>query len=84
MNYDNWSIQMNALLGSQDCWDIIEDGYTEPENTAAEAVLTNKEKKEKLSAAIHEVEEIVVVIVKDTEEDEELVDVVVGHMTAIK
>ncbi|KAE8692015.1 LRR receptor-like serine/threonine-protein kinase ERECTA-like [Hibiscus syriacus] len=34
-NYGNWSIQMKALLGSQDCWDIIEDGCTEPENTTA-------------------------------------------------
>ncbi|KAE8687475.1 hypothetical protein F3Y22_tig00111014pilonHSYRG00024 [Hibiscus syriacus] len=34
-----------ALLGSQYCWDIIEDGYTEPENAAAATVLTNEEKK---------------------------------------
>ncbi|KAE8681894.1 mucin-2-like [Hibiscus syriacus] len=44
-NYGNWSIQMKALLGSQDCWDIIEDVYTEPENAVVEAALANEEKK---------------------------------------
>ncbi|KAE8735846.1 3-biphosphoglycerate-independent phosphoglycerate mutase family protein [Hibiscus syriacus] len=83
-NYGNWSIQMKELLGSQGCWDIIEDGYTEPENESAESALTNEEKKEKLVAATHEAEEIVVVIVEDTEEDDELMDVVVDHMAPIK
>ncbi|KAK5793368.1 hypothetical protein PVK06_034511 [Gossypium arboreum] len=44
-NNGNWSIQMRALLGSHDCWDIIEKGYVEPENAVAEAALTNEEKK---------------------------------------
>ncbi|XP_077221918.1 uncharacterized protein LOC143855721 [Tasmannia lanceolata] len=40
--YENWCIQMKALLGSQDLWDVIENGYTEPEN---ESVLTNAQKE---------------------------------------
>ncbi|KAE8655429.1 BTB/POZ and MATH domain-containing protein 3 [Hibiscus syriacus] len=44
-NYGNWSIQMMALLGSQNCWDIIEDGYIEPENAATKVALANEEKK---------------------------------------
>ncbi|GMJ05590.1 hypothetical protein HRI_004228200 [Hibiscus trionum] len=36
---------MKALLGSQDCWDMVVKGYVEPENAAAEAALTNEEKK---------------------------------------
>ncbi|KAI9156917.1 hypothetical protein LWI28_014078 [Acer negundo] len=39
-NYDNWCIQMRALLGSQDVMDIVEDGYTEPAFKEAEGTMT--------------------------------------------
>nr|KYP35059.1 hypothetical protein KK1_043932 [Cajanus cajan] len=32
-NYDNWKVQMEALLGSQDNWDVVKTGYEEPANT---------------------------------------------------
>lgn len=43
-NYGNWSIQMRVLLQSQDLWDIVQDGYTEPASQEAEDVLTNNQK----------------------------------------
>ena len=33
-NYNQWSIQMKVLYGSQDLWEIVENGYEEPENQA--------------------------------------------------
>ncbi|KAL5810691.1 hypothetical protein ACOSQ4_027259 [Xanthoceras sorbifolium] len=39
-NYDNWCIQMRALLGSQDVIEIVEDGYTEPASKEVEGTLT--------------------------------------------
>ncbi|XP_050875781.1 uncharacterized protein LOC127079444 [Lathyrus oleraceus] len=33
-NYDNWSIKMNALLGAQDVWDIIEKGFNEQDEVS--------------------------------------------------
>ncbi|KAE8655248.1 hypothetical protein F3Y22_tig00117034pilonHSYRG01564 [Hibiscus syriacus] len=32
-NYNNWSIQMRALFGTQDAWEVVENGFTELENT---------------------------------------------------
>ncbi|KAA8549870.1 hypothetical protein F0562_001554 [Nyssa sinensis] len=29
-NYESWSIQIKALFGSQDLWELVTDGYTEP------------------------------------------------------
>ena len=38
-NYENWSIQMKALLSSQDAWEVVEEpkdttGYTAAQNKA--------------------------------------------------
>ncbi|KAL4014559.1 hypothetical protein IC575_026766 [Cucumis melo] len=39
-NFNQWSIQMKVLYGSQELWDIVERGYTEVEN---QSELTNQQ-----------------------------------------
>jgi Domain of unknown function (DUF4219) len=41
-NYENWSIQMKALLGSQDAWEVVEEGFEEPTNTTGYTAAQNK------------------------------------------
>lgn len=45
-NYDNWSIQMKALLGSQDAWEVVEEGFEEPTTTTGYSAAQNKSLKE--------------------------------------
>ena len=56
-NYDNWSIQIKALLGSQDCWEEVETGFTEPEagtalNNAQLKALKERRMKDKTALYI--------------------------------
>jgi len=44
-NYDMWCIQYKALLRSQELWELIEDGYTEPKSTREEAAMSNAERQ---------------------------------------
>ncbi|XP_022968851.1 uncharacterized protein LOC111467986 [Cucurbita maxima] len=46
MNYENWSIQMKALLGSQDAWGVVEEGFEEPKNIIGYTAAQNKALKE--------------------------------------
>ncbi|XP_023006020.1 uncharacterized protein LOC111498898 [Cucurbita maxima] len=45
-NYENWSIQMKALLGLQDAWEVVEEGFEEPKNTTGYTAAQRKELKE--------------------------------------
>ena len=45
-NYENWSIQMKALLGSQDAWEVVEEGFEEPKDTTGYTAAQNKALKE--------------------------------------
>ena len=46
MIYENWSIQMKALLGSQDAWEVVEEGFEEPKDTTGYTTAQNKALKE--------------------------------------
>ena len=53
-NYDIWCIQMKVLLGSQDVWEFVEDGFAEPSpaeegamNAEGRKQLKERRKKEK-------------------------------------
>ena len=43
-NYENWSIQMKVLLGSQDVWELVEKGYEEPKTKEDEEKLSETQK----------------------------------------
>jgi hypothetical protein len=44
-NYDLWCIQYKALLRSQKLWELVEDGYTEPESTREETTMSNAKRQ---------------------------------------
>ncbi|XP_050908791.1 uncharacterized protein LOC127122513 [Lathyrus oleraceus] len=46
LNYENWSIQMKALLGSLDAWEVTKDGFEEPTDTEGYTTAQNKALKE--------------------------------------
>nr|KYP40213.1 hypothetical protein KK1_038469 [Cajanus cajan] len=45
-NYDNWSVQMKALLGSQDAWEVVQEGFEEPKTTTGYSAAQHKMLKE--------------------------------------
>ena len=44
-NYDSWCIRLKALLGSQECLNIVQHGYDEPESKEAEDALQEAHKQ---------------------------------------
>jgi len=44
-NYDQWCIQYKVLLRSQELWELVEDGYIDPESTGEEAAISNSERQ---------------------------------------
>ena len=44
-NYDNWCIRLKEFLGSQECIEIVEYGYDEPESKEAENSLQEAQKQ---------------------------------------
>ena len=52
-NYKNWSIQMKALLSSQDAWEVVEEGFEEPKDTTAAQNKALKELRSKDKATLY-------------------------------
>ena len=57
-NYENWNIQMKALLDSQDAWEMVEEGFEEPKDTTGYTAVQNKalkelQSKDKVAFIIH-------------------------------
>ncbi|GJZ23157.1 retrovirus-related pol polyprotein from transposon TNT 1-94 [Tanacetum coccineum] len=57
-NYDNWSIQMKALLGAQDAWEFVTTEYEEPTDAEigdmnASQLKALKEKRMKAKTALY-------------------------------
>ncbi|KAG9450657.1 hypothetical protein H6P81_010622 [Aristolochia fimbriata] len=46
-NYGNWSIQMKTFIAAQDLWEIVRDGYEQPESDEEEVALTAAERVER-------------------------------------
>ncbi|KAK9147066.1 hypothetical protein Sjap_006969 [Stephania japonica] len=56
LNYNNWSIQMHALLGAQDAWEVVEKGYDESDatvNQTANQIKALKETRMKDKTALY-------------------------------
>ena len=45
-NYDYWSVKMKTFFGSQDLWDIVEEGFIAPTDTLTLTAAQKKELKE--------------------------------------
>ena len=45
-NYSRWSQLMKVLYGSQDLWEIVENGFVEPQDQAPLTQQQNNELKE--------------------------------------
>ncbi|XP_074572622.1 uncharacterized protein LOC141829102 [Curcuma longa] len=60
LNYENWSLRMKAILGSQGVWDIVEHGFEEPLNVATlpqnqkDAVEKERKKDQHALTIIHQ------------------------------
>jgi Domain of unknown function (DUF4219) len=56
LNYDNWSIQMSALLGAQDAWEVVEKCHDESDattNHTANQIKALKETRMKEKTALY-------------------------------